>query len=147
MNDVVLRLLSIVLVDIGEPIANARFGQNDARRGGMVLDLGAQLANEYAQVLRVVPVRRPPHRRENLSMCDKTPGVTSEGRQKNILFWGQFYRNTFFRHRTLDEINAQSATLDLRRFMSLLCHMAQSCAHPRQEFSDSERLFHVVVGA
>jgi hypothetical protein len=50
------------LVDIGEPIASARLGQNSARRGRIVLDLGAQLADKYAQVLRIVLVRRPPDR-------------------------------------------------------------------------------------
>ena len=65
-DDVILRFLPFVLVNVGEAITSAWFRQNEARRRRVVLDLGAQLADEHAQVLRVVLVRWPPHRGENL---------------------------------------------------------------------------------
>src|ERR1700722_1242320 len=46
---------------VAETISDARFGQNDLRRRGVALDLGAELADEDAQILRVVLMSRAPY--------------------------------------------------------------------------------------
>src|SRR5579863_244721 len=48
---------------LAEAIANPGFGPDDRRGGGVALDLGAQLADEDPEILRVVLVRKVPTRR------------------------------------------------------------------------------------
>ena len=51
------------LRDFLEAVADPRLGADDRGRGGIALDLGAQLPDEHPEILRVVLVRRAPYAR------------------------------------------------------------------------------------
>src|SRR5437016_4005032 len=60
------------------PIADARLGQHDLRVVGLVLDLLAQLADIDPQILRVLDMRRPPDRGEDLLVRQHPASVAGE---------------------------------------------------------------------
>ena len=64
-----------------EPVACACLGSNDCRIGRVRFDLGAQLADEHAQILGVVMMGWPPDRGQNLSMCNNSPGIAGKNRE------------------------------------------------------------------
>ena len=47
---------------------------------GIALDLGAQLADEHAQILRVLGMRRTPDGGQDLAVGDDAAGVAEEDR-------------------------------------------------------------------
>ena len=77
-----------------QPVADARLGQQQARRLGRGFDLGAQLADEDAQILRVVGMGRPPDGGENLAMGDDPPGVAHQHFEQLVFLRRQLERLT-----------------------------------------------------
>jgi hypothetical protein len=64
-----------MLLVLGNPIANPRFGQHDPRVVRVIFNLLPQLADIDAEILRIFGVGRAPYRSENLFVGHYPTGV------------------------------------------------------------------------
>src|SRR5664280_3875341 len=92
-------------------------------------------------------MRRSPDRRENLLMGDDTSGVLGEKRQQLEFLRCQLDFIARARRAVAYGIDFEPADLQHRDFSLTLHTVAQRSAHPREEFTDVERLVDVIVGA
>src|SRR5436305_14759389 len=74
-----------------EAVAHARFGDQVAGAGRVLLELAAQLGEVDAQVAGLVRVRRAPDLAEQLLLADQASRVAHEHLQHVPLGWGEAY--------------------------------------------------------
>src|SRR5205085_4701804 len=80
-----LARLGAAVVRLGEPVADAKLGQQDTRLGRVDLDLLADAAHKNPQIMRVVEVTRPPNLAEQLLVGDDLASMLSENLQQFVL--------------------------------------------------------------
>src|SRR6266446_8450811 len=85
---------------IAQPIADAEFRQQDLGPVWINLDFLSQLAHEDPQVLRVVDMRLPPHRLEQVLVRYDFSRVLGEDLEQAILFGRKVKAFTLQLHRT-----------------------------------------------
>ena len=116
-----------------------------ARR--VALDLGAQLADEHAQILRVVLVRRAPDGGEDLAVGHHPAGVGASAHSRSYSRGVSLIGGAVARDQALVHVDDEAIDLDARLDRRAALGVAQRGAQPRQQFADGERLFDVIVGA
>src|SRR3984957_18988308 len=71
---------------LGGAVADARLGFDGERHRRIDLYLGPELSDENPEVLRVLGMRRPPDRGQNLPMAHHSARVAKEDRKQVIFF-------------------------------------------------------------
>src|SRR5208337_678449 len=132
---------------LGSPVADPGLRLDDFGRGRIALDLGAQLADEDAQILRVLGMRRSPHGGENLAVGDDPTGVAEKDGEEIVFLRRQLDRNAVARNEALVEVHDDALDLDPRSGLGLARPVAERGAKPRCQFADPEWLLDVIVGA
>ena len=68
----------MICLVLSNPIPDARLGQNNPRVVGVIFNLVPQLADIDTQILRILRMRRAPHRSENLFMGHHAAGMPGQ---------------------------------------------------------------------
>ena len=113
----------------------------------MVFDLLPKLADVDAQILGVLSVRRSPDRREDLFVCDDTPGMLSEEGEQFEFLRREFKLRAGTRCAMPHRINLEIADMQNGDFRLALHAMPQCRAHAREKLTDIERLVDIIVSA
>ena len=133
---------------VGQPVAHAGLGQQEARLGRIGFDLGAQLAHVQPQVVRVFGELRPPHVGQQRAVRDHLPGVADQPGEQLVLGRRQVQRRAVQADVAGGEVDVEAVVLvagDGRAERGAA--VAQRDPHARQQLADAERFGQVVVGA
>lgn len=74
-----------------EAVSNAKFGDKNARLGGILFDLMAQLANKNAQIMGIMRVASAPNFLQELRVRNDIAGVLCQDLQQPIFLRRQLH--------------------------------------------------------
>src|SRR5512133_823475 len=130
-----------------EPVAHAWFGDEVARVRRVGFQLAPDLGDEHAQVVRLVPVLRPPHLMQELPLADQPAGVPNQELHQLPLGRGQPDLPPVPYDLLGGQVDAEVRGLHDRDQLVGWGSPADGGAQAGQQLVEPERLGDVVIGA
>src|SRR5262249_44711406 len=128
-------------------IACPQFSQDKTWGRRVVFDFGAQLADEDAQILSVIPVSMSQDFGDELYVGQKTPCIAGEDREQIVLLGRKLNCDAMPCHQPLSQVNNKGAALDSLDLSGIARGVTISGPQTRHQFANREGLFDIIVGA
>jgi hypothetical protein len=127
-----------------EAVPDPRFGKNVFGLRRVLLDFLPQLIDHHAQILRLLPILRPPDNLQKAAVRDRLAKVGDQMAQNLKLFRSQVHFFPVNGHTSRFEVHGQF--LGDKRWKRIGGRMpAKGCANAREKLLDTERLRDVIV--
>src|ERR1039458_1750362 len=141
------RLKTALLFAGLEAVSNPWLGDDIARRRCFRLQLLAELANEYAQILNLFRTLPTPDCAQQRPMGYHFAGMACKINQQIKFLRREVNLATTHRDFVRRQIDAEITNLNQRSLLAFRRDAPQTGTYPRQQFLDPERLGYVVVGS
>src|SRR5208337_1237124 len=132
---------------LGGAVADARLGLDDSGRGRVAFDLSPELADEDAQILRILGVRGAPDGRQDLAMGDDASRIAKKDRQKLIFLRRQLDRRAVAGDQPLVEVHHDPVDLNPLSRLRHARPVTERGSQASRQFANAERLLDIVVSA